>query len=149
MTINFHDLIRQCELAIYIQEGSQIKAMTEPEKARYRQEYGDADCVVGDYAIRKIRNRNGDPEQRDANVEAVRNKLHARAEIGLRKYGVTTERLDLSTLDFLRHAQEEAMDLAVYLQRLIRDAEERQCASVVCSCSTGPLGATQCQIHNR
>jgi len=57
----------------------------------------------------------------DANVEAVREKLKSRAIIGLQKYGVTTERDDLSTLQWLIHAQEEAMDLAVYLQRLIND----------------------------
>lgn len=57
----------------------------------------------------------------DSNVEAVRRKLAERAAVGLKKYGVTTERADLSTLDFLRHAQEETMDLSVYLERLIRD----------------------------
>jgi len=62
----------------------------------------------------------------DANVEAVRHKLAQRAEIGLKKYGVTTERDDLNTLDWLNHAQQEAMDLAVYLERLIRDEQARQ-----------------------
>lgn len=57
----------------------------------------------------------------DANVEAVREKLKTRAEHGMRKYGVTTEREDLSRKQWLVHAQEEAMDLAVYLQRLIND----------------------------
>lgn len=62
----------------------------------------------------------------DPNVEAVRRKLANRAEAGLQKYGVTTERGDLNTLDWLTHAQEEALDLAVYLQRLIHDEQERQ-----------------------
>ena len=62
----------------------------------------------------------------DANVEAVRRKLKDRAKIGLKKYGVTTERGDLDTLDWLHHAQQEAMDLAVYLERLIRDEEIRR-----------------------
>jgi hypothetical protein len=57
----------------------------------------------------------------DANVEAVREKLRSRAALGLQKYGVTTERDDLSMLQWLIHAQEEALDLAVYLQRLIND----------------------------
>ena len=52
---------------------------------------------------------------------AVAAKLLKRAEIGLAKYGVTMERPDLSRLDWLIHAQEEAMDLAVYLERLIQD----------------------------
>jgi len=53
--------------------------------------------------------------------DAVAAKLQKRADTGLAKYGVTMERTDLSTLDWLIHAQEEAMDLAVYLERLIRD----------------------------
>lgn len=57
----------------------------------------------------------------DANVESVRAKLHQRAARGLQKYGVTTERTDLDTLAWLNHAQEEAMDFAVYLERLISD----------------------------
>ncbi len=57
----------------------------------------------------------------DKNVEEVRQKMKIRAEFGLQKYGVTTERDDLSYRDWLIHAQEEAMDLAVYLQRLIND----------------------------
>lgn len=53
--------------------------------------------------------------------DSVATKLKARAAIGLSKYGVTMERTDLSRLDWLIHAQEEAMDLAVYLERLIKD----------------------------
>ena len=53
--------------------------------------------------------------------DAVATKLLKRAEVGLTKYGVTMERTDLSGLDWLIHAQEEAMDLAVYLERIIQD----------------------------
>ena len=56
--------------------------------------------------------------------DSVSEKLKNRAEIGLKKYGVTMERTDLKTLDWLRHAQEEAMDMAVYLERLIQDKEK-------------------------
>ena len=61
----------------------------------------------------------------DKNVEEVRRKMCERAAIGLQKYGVTTERDDLSTLQWLQHAQEEAMDFAVYLERLIQDLKNR------------------------
>jgi hypothetical protein len=57
----------------------------------------------------------------DANVRRVREQLAERAALGLSKYGVTTERGDLSRLQWLRHAQEEALDLAVYLERLIAE----------------------------
>jgi len=46
-------------------------------------------------------------------------KILDRAEVGKKKYGTTMERVDLSSLEWLIHAQEEAMDLAVYLEKLI------------------------------
>ena len=55
----------------------------------------------------------------DKNVQAVRQKLADRAEFGMMKYGVSTERTDLSAKQWLIHAQEEAMYLAVYLQCII------------------------------
>lgn len=47
-------------------------------------------------------------------------KILNRAEIGEKKYKTTMERTDLSELDWLVHAQEEAMDLAIYLEKLIQ-----------------------------
>jgi len=49
----------------------------------------------------------------------VCSKILDRAEVGKKKYGTTMERVDLSSLEWLIHAQEEAMDLAVYLEKLI------------------------------
>lgn len=57
--------------------------------------------------------------------DCVASKLKARALAGFNKYGVTMERTDLSRLDWLIHAQEEAMDLAVYLERLIQDERSK------------------------
>jgi hypothetical protein len=56
----------------------------------------------------------------DPIVEAVRAKLLRRSQIGLTKYGVALNRTDLTRIDWLRHAQEEAMDLANYLEVLIQ-----------------------------
>src|SRR4051812_24581655 len=56
---------------------------------------------------------------RDRNVAAVIEKHAQRAATGLRKYGVTTERDDLSTAQWLQHLQDELMDGAVYVQRLL------------------------------
>lgn len=53
--------------------------------------------------------------------EAVKEKMTDRAELGLKKYGVSMERTDLSEIDWLIHAQEEAMDLAIYLERIIQN----------------------------
>jgi|TARA_R110001592_G_scaffold289689_1_gene558821 hypothetical protein len=53
--------------------------------------------------------------------EQVCYKILKRSEEGKKKYGVTMERKDLTELQWLRHAQEEAMDLAVYLEKLIQE----------------------------
>lgn len=51
-------------------------------------------------------------------------KIYERAVLGKSKYGVTMERDDLSLMEWLIHAQEEAMDLAVYLQKVIEELGE-------------------------
>lgn len=53
--------------------------------------------------------------------EAVVSKILARRDAGRKKYGATMERADLTKLDWLVHAQEEAMDLSIYLERCIRE----------------------------
>lgn len=57
--------------------------------------------------------------------DEVCRKIQARAEVGLSKYGTTLERTDLTELDWLIHAQEEAMDLANYLEVLIQKRTAR------------------------
>lgn len=61
----------------------------------------------------------------DPNVQAVCTMLQNRAQVGLKKYGVDTTREDLTHIQWLKHAQEEALDLAVYLQRIITDLEHK------------------------
>jgi hypothetical protein len=53
--------------------------------------------------------------------EAVRWKILRRAKTGENKYGVTMERADLTRKQWLIHAQEEAIDLAIYLEKLIQE----------------------------
>ena len=53
--------------------------------------------------------------------DKVCEKIQKRSEVGKSKYGVTMERTDLSTIEWLTHLQEELMDAAVYVERLLRD----------------------------
>ena len=46
-------------------------------------------------------------------------KILDRAEVGEKKYGTTMDRTDLSTAEWIKHAQEEAMDVAVYLEKIL------------------------------
>jgi len=57
----------------------------------------------------------------DPIVEQVRKKLLERSQVGIQKYGCTMERDDQTVLDFLKHHQEELMDAAIYVERLIQD----------------------------
>ena len=60
----------------------------------------------------------------DKNVENVVRQLRDREEEGLRKYGVNTERTDLTSLEWLQHLQEELMDASVYIEKLKNDMKE-------------------------
>ena len=60
----------------------------------------------------------------DKNVENVVSQLRDRGQRGLSKYGVNTERTDLSTLEWLQHLQEELMDGAVYIEKLKKELRE-------------------------
>ena len=57
--------------------------------------------------------------------DEVCEKIKARSIIGKQKYGVTMEEENtLTRLQWLIHAQEEAMDFVVYLQKLIKIEKE-------------------------
>lgn len=60
----------------------------------------------------------------DQSVARVRAKLLQRSQIGIKKYGCTTDRNDLGLLDWLNHSLEEKMDDLVYMQRAIIELEK-------------------------
>lgn len=62
----------------------------------------------------------------DANVERNRQMLLDRSVVGLKKYGVTTEREDLNLGQWVQHAIEEVLDLANYLQALKANIESEE-----------------------
>ena len=61
---------------------------------------------------------------KDSVVQSVINKFKQRSEVGIKKYGTTLERDDLSTLNWIEEAQAEAMDFCLYLERLKRQYEK-------------------------
>jgi hypothetical protein len=56
----------------------------------------------------------------DSVVQSVINKFKQRSEVGIKKYNTTLDRDDLTKQDWIEHAQEEAMDLILYLEKLKR-----------------------------
>lgn len=56
--------------------------------------------------------------------ELIVAKIRRRRDQGRLKYGTSMERTDLTKLEWLRHAQDEALDFAIYLERPIREETE-------------------------
>jgi hypothetical protein len=56
-------------------------------------------------------------------LQVVIAELKVREERGLSKYGTTMDRKDLTEKEWLQHAYEEALDLAMYLRKLIKEKE--------------------------
>ena len=54
--------------------------------------------------------------KKDRYVQQVKDRFEQRSQVGINKYNVTLERDDLDILDWINHAQEEAMDLTLYLE---------------------------------
>jgi hypothetical protein len=55
---------------------------------------------------------------------SVVEKMHLREAKGIVTYDRSMDRTDLSRLQWLIHAQEEAVDLALYLEKLIQQERD-------------------------
>jgi hypothetical protein len=55
---------------------------------------------------------------KDSIVESVIEQFKQRSNVGINKYGTTLDRDDLTRLEWLNHAQQEAMDMILYLEKL-------------------------------
>ncbi len=65
--------------------------------------------------------------------ETLSNVIHdlrTREAVGLKKYGTTVNRPDLSLRDWLQHTYEEVLDQAMYLKRAISLIDEQDRPSV-------------------
>lgn len=54
----------------------------------------------------------------DTVVTSIINQFVKRAQFGKQKYGTDLDRKDLTTLDWIEHAKQEAMDSILYLEKL-------------------------------
>ncbi len=76
----------------------------------------------GDPIVDAVRHKLRAPAEDDPICASVAHKLAERSKAGQLKYGTKLTRDDLSQRDWLIHAQEEALDLANYLEVLIQRA---------------------------
>jgi hypothetical protein len=58
---------------------------------------------------------------KDKIVQEIKDKFEQRSQLGIKKYGTTLERDDLTAEEWVNHLQEELMDAILYLQRLKHD----------------------------
>lgn len=58
---------------------------------------------------------------KDEIVESIISQFKDRSSLGIKKYGVTLDREDLTTLDWIEHAKTELMDGILYLERLKKE----------------------------
>jgi hypothetical protein len=82
----------------------------------------------------------------DPVVNAVCGQILSRSRAGIRKYGTTMARDDLSRADWLRHAQEELLDGAIYIERLYREEVSKAAAALP---SNPPIGLLMCMAVRR
>lgn len=62
----------------------------------------------------------------DPTVKKVVDQFKHRSALGIKKYGTTLAENDLSLIQWLEHAKEEAMDNVLYLQRAIDELHARE-----------------------
>ena len=74
------------------------------------------ECAIDE--IHEIKEEPINQQIEDKIVLRVLARFNERSQVGIAKYNTTLERTDLSTLEWLTHAQEEAMDFVLYLERL-------------------------------
>jgi hypothetical protein len=57
---------------------------------------------------------------KDSVVQSVINKFKQRSEVGIKKYGTTMDRDDITRDEWITHISEELMDALLYLEKLKR-----------------------------
>lgn len=67
----------------------------------------------------------------DTIVQSVIDKFQQRSDVGIRKYGTTLDREDLSILDWITHLQEELMDAVLYSQKIKKQLEDNKDGIVI------------------
>jgi len=60
----------------------------------------------------------------DKIVQEVVNSFLKRSDVGLKKYGTNLNREDLTHLEWITHAQEEAMDMILYLEKMKQNIKQ-------------------------
>jgi len=71
-----------------------------------------------------ITHENEPIQNEDSVLMAVMAKYSERSRVGLKKYGKTLDRDDYNLINWLTEAQQEAMDLSLYLEAAIKKLQK-------------------------
>jgi len=61
----------------------------------------------------------------DSIVNSVIAEFIERSNLGIKKYGKTLDRDDLTYTDWIKHMQEELMDAILYLQKIKEESQKK------------------------
>jgi succinate dehydrogenase flavin-adding protein (antitoxin of CptAB toxin-antitoxin module) len=64
-------------------------------------------------------------EIEDSIVVSVMTKFYERSQVGIKKYNTTLDRDDYDLLDWLREAQEESLDFALYCEAAMKKIKNK------------------------
>jgi len=79
-------------------------------------------------------------------LQSVIDDLTSREQRGKAKYGTTMDRKDLNHKQWLQHAYEEALDMALYLKKAI-SGDESACLYCMSKISNGRSDKKFCDQH--
>lgn len=97
--------------------------MAAPAPRHYITEPGGLSDIAIPAVLRHLPLDDPAPPRATGTEARVCSDIAARQALGLRKYGVTVEANPLALRQWLQHAYEEALDLAIYLRRAIEQTE--------------------------
>ena len=84
------------------------------------------ETVIGQSMRDPHKTTRGQPMKPQGTELRVCEDIQRRQVRGIQKYGVTVEQSHLASKEWLQHAYEEALDLAIYLKRAIEGMEEAE-----------------------
>ena len=83
---------------------------------------------------------------KDSIVASVVASFQQRSDLGIKKYGVTLDRTDLTMADWLQHTQEELMDAVLYLEKLKKTLSLSQNEGSSLQLNTIPSRGCSCTV---
>ena len=112
-----HTLAVKGEIVEVVHQDGSVLTISKPINGIDGMKIGDF-MIGGDWKLLKKK------KMKDTIVESIVGKFKERSDVGIKKYGTTLDRDDLTTIQWIEEAQAEAMDFCLYLERLKKEYEK-------------------------